>query len=275
MANIKITKNIPRRSWLSIAHKNSFAISLIISQTMLNFAETGPCMALALFTFCDVWSKSDLNGIRDHILLFLTQRLQSLLDQWLQRQFRLWMVREPFFVQFHTRHAFSSVISNIWTFEDSFESTQWRKAKQMQPLVHPFEQHSRLTCPEEGGEGDGRPEEKDEWGKNSPHIFPASFNICIFAYPHIFPASFHGSVPFNISVPFQILNKYWRKNTKHFQNSEWETVDSSSVVQNQCRDWHSLWWDNEINSWWNHICQTNCPPINPYHPPIWRDKNSH
>ena len=114
MANIKMTKNIQPRSWLSIAHKNSFAISLIISQTVLNFAETGPCMVLALFTFCDVWSKSDLNGIRDHILLFLTQCLQSLLAQWLQRQFRLWMVREPFFVQFHTRHAFSSVISNIW-----------------------------------------------------------------------------------------------------------------------------------------------------------------
>ena len=56
-------------------------------------------------------------------------------------------------------------------------------------------------------------------------------------------------------------------------DSEWEKVDSSSVVQNQCRDWHSLWWDNEINSWWNHICQTNCPSINPYHPLIWRDKN--
>ena len=95
--------------------KNSVAINLIISQTVLNFAETGPCMVLvwgALFTFCDVWSKSDLNGIRDHILLFLTQRLQSLLDQWLQRQFRLWMVREPFFVQFQTRHAFSSIITN-------------------------------------------------------------------------------------------------------------------------------------------------------------------
>ena len=143
------------------------------------FCRNGPLHGIgrgALFTFCDVWSKSDLNGIRHHILLFLTQRLQSLLAQWLQRQFRLWMVREPFFVQFHTRHAFSSVISNIWTFEDSFESTQWRKAKQMQPLVHPFEQHSRLTCPEEGGEGDGRAEEKDEWGKNSPHIFPARGN---------------------------------------------------------------------------------------------------
>ena len=56
----------------------------------------------------------------------------------------------------------------------------------------PEQNHShiwRLTCPEKGWEGDGRAEEKDERGKNSPHI---SLEILILKkYFCISPESLH------------------------------------------------------------------------------------